>query len=136
MRSESMSKSLVRVRPALAVKIVVALALAAASVAMATQVAITGSANPASWGRQVNHKVTFAPAIGPAASAQQPSRSLTGHSAESVTAGGAGGSAPSGVSTNDNLPNKPTTSRPTTNWFTEPNAPPYVAVQTNFVPKP
>ena len=82
-----MSKSLVRVRPALAVKIVVALALAAASVAMATQVAITGSANPASWGRQVNHKVTFAPAIGPAASAQQPAGSLTGHSEKSVING-------------------------------------------------
>jgi hypothetical protein len=121
MRSESMSKPLVRARPAIAVKIVIAFALAAASVVVATQVAITGSANPAGWGRQVNHKVTVAPAIGPAASAQQPAGSVTGHSEKSVTAGGAGGSAPSGV---------------TTNWFTEPNDPPYVAAQTKFVPKP
>jgi hypothetical protein len=134
MRSQSMRKFLGGGAAAVAVKIVTGFAIAAAASVVATEVAITGSANPADWARQVSHKVTFAPATGPAARAQQPAETVTANGEPTVTAGSA--SADSGVATNDKLQDIPKVSRPSTTWFTEPNDPAIVAVQTKFIPKP
>jgi hypothetical protein len=134
MRSESMSKFLGGTGAALGVKIVTGFAIAAAACVVAAEVAVTGSANPADWGRQVSHKVMFAPATGPAASGQQPSDTVTGNGERTATAAGA--SADSSVATNDKLQDSPKVSRPNTTWFPEPNDPAIVAVQTKFIPKP
>jgi hypothetical protein len=138
MRSQSMSKFLGGSAAAVAVKIVTGFAIAAAASVVAAEVAVTGSANPADWGRHVSHKVTLAPATGPAtgpaASAQQPADIAAGHTETTVTAGSA--SADTGAPTSEKLQDNPKTSRPSTAWFTEPNDPAIVAVQTKFVPKP
>ena len=133
MRSESMSKFLGSAGAALAVKIVMGLAIAVAASALAAEVAISGSANPADWGRQVHHRVSLAPAAGSATSAP-PAGSLTSQSDSGITARSEN---PQGsLNANDNVQAKPGTWRQTTTWFTEPNDPPIVAVQSKFVPKP
>ena len=134
MRSESMSKFLGGAGAALAVKIVTGFAIAASASVVAAEVAVTGSANPADWGRHVSHTVTLAPATGPAASAQQPADITAGHTETTVTGGSA--NADTTAPTSEKLQDNPKTSRPSTTWFTEPNDPPIVAVQTKFVPKP
>ena len=133
MRSESMSKFLGGAGAALAVKIATGLAIAAAASAVAAQVITSGSANPADWGH--HNRVTFAPATGPAAaSAPQPAGSLASQGDSSVAAGTE--NAQGSLNPNDNVQGQPTSWRQTTTWFTEPNDPPIVAVQTKFVPKP
>src|ERR1700682_1158332 len=114
MRSQSISKFLGGGAAAVAVKIVTGFAIAAAASVGAAEVAITGSANPADWGRQVSHKVTFAPATGPTAASQQPADAAPGNER---TATAAGASADSGVATNDKLQGSPKVSRPNTTWF-------------------
>ena len=49
-----------RAGASLAIKVVFGLAIAAAAAAVATEVAITGSVNPAGWGRQVNQACSTA----------------------------------------------------------------------------
>ena len=135
MRSESMSKFLAGAGASLGVKIATGVAIAAAASAVAAQVVISRSANPAGWGRQVHNTVTFAPATGPAAaSAPQPAGSLASQSDSGVAAGTE--NAQASLNPNDKVQDKPTSWRQTTTWFTEPNDPPIVAVQTKFVPKP
>jgi hypothetical protein len=129
-----MSKFLGGTGAALGVKIVTGFAIAAAASVLAAEVVVTGSANPADWGRQVSHKVMFAPATAPAASGQQPADTVTGNSERTATTAGA--SADSSVATNDKLKDSPKVSRPNTTWFPEPNDPAIVAAQTRFIPKP
>lgn len=114
---------------AFALKLVTGFAIVATAAAVATEIAITGSVNPTAWGRHVNHQVTLTRENGPAASAPQPGGSQSTASAGSATAQGT-------VNTNDNVRDNGKASRPTTTWFTEPNDPPLVAVQTKFIPKP
>jgi hypothetical protein len=135
MRSESMSKFLGGTGAALGVKIVTGFAIAAAASVMAAEVVVTGSANPADWGRQVSHRATFAGENAPAASAPQPAANPPGQSGTSATAGSA--NAQGSLNPNDSAQDNHQTSRPTTTWIVpEPNDPPFVAVQTKFIPKP
>src|SRR3982074_1238658 len=115
MRSESMSKFLGGAGAALAVKVVTGLVIAAAASVLATEVAISGSANPAGWGRQVHHQVTSLPANGPAAGAPQPAGTLS-NGAES---GGTAGAGQSGLAGNDNTQGNPKVARPNTTWVPE-----------------